>query len=161
MAVGLLVLMACLFVCIPSLEAKGRQPYLIFKGETLPNNSYIDVHRVVNTRTIECRIEGVHRRLSAGEDDDDDGDDRSISAYWYDPDNKLISGSTDSIATRYRGEGIFLEVRSEAITQGLYQCRSRVGRNGNIEGVVYIGLYISEGELLLLPWSRMILYFIM
>lgn len=79
--------------------------------------------------------------------DEDDREDQSISAYWYDPEDQLISGSTDSIATQYRGEGIVLEVQSEAITQGLYQCRSQVGRNSAIE-VVYIGLYLSEGGLL-------------
>ena len=150
MAVGLLMLIACLVVCIPSVEAhvEGRQPFFILNGETLPNSSYIDLHSVINTRPVECRIEGVHRKLSPGEADEDDREDQSISAYWYDPEDQLISGSTDSIVTQYRGEGIVLEVRSEAITQGLYQCRSCVGRNGAIEGVVYIGLYLSEGALL-------------
>ena len=98
------------------------------------------MRQVANTVPIECRIEGVHRCLEADENDDDT-EDHSISAYWYNPANDLISRNTEKIFTYYEQEGIFLEVLSEAVTQCLYRCVSQVEANGAPEGVIFIGLY--------------------
>ena len=92
---------------------------------------------------IECRIEGVQLR---GEPDEHDREDQSLSVYWYNPANQLISRSTENVVTYYQGEGIFLEVQNKAVTPGLYRCVSQVGSNGDPKGVAYIGLYLSEGK---------------
>ena len=143
--------MLCAFVFLlwSHVDAKSQTiPYMTFMGQTLPNNSYMDLSQ-------------VRDRLSGGEGvqchtnlttccSSDQGMDRGD---WYAPDSEdrlpLESEEEDSAHAiyEYRGnQSVTLVQRSTAVSQpGIYRCDIAVTGSGR--GTVYIGLYKTGGTI--------------
>ena len=121
-------------------------PYMTFKGQTLPNNSYMDLRLV---RDLFSGGEGVqcHTDLTtccSRHQGMDRGD-------WYAPDSEdrlPLESEEDSANATYECRGnqsVTLFQRYPAVSQpaGIYRCDIAVSGSGR--GTVFIGLYETGG----------------
>ena len=122
-------------------------PYMTFMGQTLPNNSYMDLSQVRDRLSggagVQCHTDLTTCCSS------DQGMDRGD---WYVPDGEdrlpLESEKEDSADAVYECHGnqsVTLLQRSTAKSQpaGIYRCDIAVSGSGR--GTVFIGLYETGG----------------
>ena len=121
-------------------------PYVTFMGETLPNNSYVDLSLVGNRKSDDAGVQ-CHTDLTTccsrhlGND----------SGNWYAPGSTTrlpfeghISQRRDSqkvTVTLYRRSRV---LPSDHHQSGMYRCDIAV--NGSGSGIVYIGIYETGGR---------------
>ena len=122
--------------------------YLTVEGESLNNSSFIDINRIVPTDGVQCSVSGHTIRNPFLEEDESGSS--GIIAYWISPTNRVVE-RTNSIDVRYRRGSVYLEFQGLlSITEGVYTCVSELplSRGGLVstDRVVYVGLYLSEGE---------------
>ena len=144
------MIVLCAFVFLLVDANSQTIPYMTFMGQTLPNNSYVDVSLV--TDPLSTGGEGVqcHTDLTTC-CSSDQGMDRGD---WYAPDSedKLPLESEDnSKNSTYEHHGnqiVTLYRRSTAVIQsGMYRCEIAV--NGSGRGTIYVGLYETGGNSLM------------
>ena len=140
--------MLCAFVFLlwSHVDANSQTvPYMTFMGQTLLNNSYMDLSQV---RDPLSGGEGVqcHTDLTTCCSSDQGMD----SGDWYAPDNEdrlPLESEEDSADATYECRGnqsVTLLRRSTAVSQpGIYRCDIAVSGSGR--GTVYIGLYETGG----------------
>ena len=118
-------------------------PYVSFMGQTLVNHSYVDISQVGNnvsgSDSIQC-----HTDLSTccrGQQGPHRGD-------WYFPDgNRLLFSMDVSDIYEYRdAQRVELRHRNNASgPTGIYCCSIAVNGYHLLQGIVYVGLYTSDG----------------
>ena len=122
-------------------------PYITFMGETLPNNSYVDVSLVGHPNSdgegVQCHTDlttccSRHQGMDRGD--------------WYAPDSVtrlpfFESGYLNAAIERRGSQTVTLYRRSKENTtvfqSGIYRCDIAV--NGSKRGTVYAGLYDTGG----------------
>ena len=119
-------------------------PYITFMGETLPNNSYLDV-RLVNSDGAGVQCHTDLTTCCSRHQGNDSGD-------WYAPDSvtrlPFQQSGTLNAAFEHRGsQTVTLYRRSRhnitVFQSGIYRCDIAV--NGSKRGTVYAGLYDTGG----------------
>ena len=120
-------------------------PYVTFMGETLPNNSYVDLSLVGgfgSSNEVVCRTD-----LSTcchGGDGPDRGD-------WYFPSGDRLPFHGLLVETRqFQRVELFRGHRSGSIPSGIYRCsietRAVNSADNTARETVYVGLYDSGGD---------------
>ena len=144
----MIVLRAFVFLLWSHVDANSQTiPYMTFMGQTLPNNSYMDLRLVRDPLSggegVQCHTDlttccSRHQGMDRGD--------------WYAPGSEnrlpLESEKEDSAHAiyEYRGnQSVTLLQRSTAVSQpaGIYRCDIAVSGSGR--GTVYVGLYESGG----------------
>ena len=119
-------------------------PYITFMGETLPNNSFLDVSLVLNDGSAGVQCHTDLTTCCSRHQGNDSGD-------WYAPDSVtklpfLQSNSLNAAFERRESQRVTLyrSYRSSIVFQsGIYRCDIAV--NGSKRGTVYAGLYDTGG----------------
>ena len=137
---------AVVFLLWSKVDDSQTAPYMTFMGETLPNNSYLDV-RLVNCNSSGAGVQ-CHTDLTTccnRQQGNDSGD-------WYAPDSVtrlpfLQSGDLTAAFERRGSQTVTLYRRSRhnstVFRSGIYRCDIAV--NGSKRGTVYAGLYDTGG----------------
>ena len=148
MTVGVVCLFHLLW-CVVKVHSQTEAPYLTFMGETIPNNSYIDLRQLGQGGTaavITCRtnLSSCCRKASN-------------HGGWFFPNGTALpdggKGNTNPspISQRWLSQRISLQRGSitsniSAIPSGIYQCDIAISDSRNEK--FYVGIYESEGRLL-------------
>ena len=142
----MIVLCAVVFLLWSLVDVHSHAvPYITFMGETLPNNSYVDVSLVGDPLSggegVQC-----HTDLTTccnKHQGNDSGD-------WYAPDSVTrlpFSGDLNITFQRHENQKVTLYHRSRVLPSdhqsGMYRCDIAV--NGSGRGTVYIGIYETGG----------------
>ena len=122
-------------------------PYIMFKGKTLANNSYVDISEVGNAgsgNNVQCHTDlstccsatqGPHR-----------GD-------WYFPNGTRlpIPGGSPPIVESRQDQRVDLRRNSGTGPTGIYRCdiATDAVHNNNMSETVYVGLYTSDGGMII------------
>ena len=126
-------------------------PYITFMGQTLPNNSYVDVSLVTDPPSggegVQCHTDLT--TCCSRHQGNDSGD-------WYGPnteDRLPLESEEESVHAIYEYHGnqiVTLYKRSTAVIQsGIYRCDIAVSGSGR--GTVYVGLYGTGGIIIVCP----------
>ena len=138
-------LVLCLLWSLVEVHSQTEFPYVSFRGETLPNHSYVNLTEVgvpfvraaeygvechTNLTTCCSRREGEHR-----------GD-------WCSPDGSRLPFSADSdIFERRTMQQVYIARRNNAnSTSGIYRCDIQVNNALQSRQSVYVGVYHSGGK---------------
>ena len=116
-------------------------PYLIFMGNIIPNNSYVDLNTVGISYTIndvQCHTD-LHTCCGGGQGPD--------HGYWYFPNGTRLPFSGDVYEAR-GAQLVVLFYTGSGGTSGIYRCDIETVAVNNNDGheTVYVGLYTSGGE---------------
>ena len=125
-------------------------PYVTFMGETLPNNSYVDVSLVGDPLSggegVQCHTDLT--TCCSRHQGDDSGD-------WYAPGSITrlpLSGHLNTTFQHRESQKVTLYHRSRVLPSdhqsGMYRCDIAV--NGSGRGMVYIRIYETGGTNILL-----------
>ena len=122
-------------------------PYVTFMGETLPNNSYVDLSLVGNRKSDDAGVQ-CHTDLTTCCSRHQPGND---SGNRYAPDSvtrlALSENFTTATFQRRGSQKVTLYHRSRVLhsdhQSGMYRCDIAV--NGSGRGSVYIGIYETGG----------------
>ena len=141
----MIALCAVVFLLWSHVDVHSRAvPYITFMGETLPNNSYLDV-RLVNSGSAGVQCHTDLTTCCSRHQGNDSGD-------WYAPDSVtrlpfLQSGDFNAAFERRGSQTVALYRRSmyniTVFQSGIYRCDIAV--NGSKRGTVYAGLYDTGG----------------
>ena len=115
-------------------------PYVRFRGNDLPNHSYVDFNLVGKARDtgVEC-----HSDLRCCED--------AVNriADWYFPNGERLSSSSKrfDIYEFYKEKNVQVRRKNGAETGGIYRCDiETLAVNNDNRATVYAGLYSSGGQ---------------
>ena len=141
----MIVLCAVVFLLWSNVYVHSHMvPYVTFLGETLPNNSYVDLSRV-GDRNSSARVQ-CHTDLTTCCSRHQGND----SGNWYAPGSVTrlpLSGHLNTIFQRRENQKVTLYHRSRVLPSdhqsGMYRCDIAV--NGSGRGTVYIGIYETGG----------------
>ena len=147
MTVGVKCLIHLLW-CVVKVHSQTEAPYLTFMGETIPNNSYVDLRQVGQGGT--AAVITCNTNLSSC------CRNSSIHGGWFFPNGTAlpdvdISNSNPSpIAQRWLDQKVRLQHgpsnrNISVIPSGIYHCDIAIS-DSKME-TVYIGIYVSEGGL--------------
>ena len=143
--------MLCAFVFLlwSHVDANSQTiPYMTFKGQTLPNNSYMDLRLVTDPLSggegVQCHTDLTTCCSS------DQGMDRGD---WYAPDSEdrlpleSEEDSADAVYECHGNQSVTLLRRRTAVSQpaGIYRCDNIIAVSSSGRGTVYIGLYEAGG----------------
>ena len=145
---SMLLFLLCLLWSLVEVQSQTEYPYISFRGNILPNHSYVDLSQVGEDKTgntVQCHTDletccrvyqGVHRGT------------------WFAPgsDRRLpFSGEVSNIYENRRPQVVHLQRTNKAtIPSGIYRCVIATIKvhddNDEYFGVaVYVGLYASGG----------------
>ena len=140
------MLRSIIFLLWSSVDVNSQTaPYITFMGETLPNNSYVNVSLVGDYNSSGAGVQ-CHTDLTtccSRYQGLDNGD-------WYAPNGDKLafhqSGILSSTFERRESQKVTLYHRSWVVSDhqsGMYRCDIAV--NGSGRGTVYIGIYETGG----------------
>ena len=147
MTVGVVCLVH-LLLCVVKVHSQTKAPYLTFMGETIPNNSYVDLRQVGQGGTPAVIVCRTNLSLCCTNS--------SIHGGWFFPNGTALPdggiGNTNPspIAQRWLDQKIRLQhgpntSNISAIPSGIYRCDIAIS-DGKME-TFYVGIYESEGRL--------------
>ena len=140
-------LLLCLLSALVEVHSQTA-PYLTFRGNNIPNNSYVDLNTVgsnsSNANAVVCHTDLTSCcRMSQG---DDRGD-------WYYPNGNRLYFSFNSFVVIYEVRGAqVVALRYLGSYQpdpfGIYRCDIETNAVNNNDGneTLFVGLYTSGGE---------------
>ena len=141
----LLVSLSLLFWSFHEIQSQTVfSPYLSFKGNDLPNNSYVDISQIGNARdgsdTVQCISEldyCCNNHTS------------QLVADWYFPDGTRLNFSSGIYESRGTHRVDLRRCNMDNSTTGIYCCRVpfSVG-NPRVRKMLCVGIYYQGGELL-------------
>ena len=115
-------------------------PYISFLGQTLDNNSYVDLSQVGSdasgSDSVQCHTdletcctntEGFHR-----------GD-------WYFPDGTRLQFSGDIFMNRVSQRVNLRRINNANSPVGIYRCGIPTSADLSVRAIVYVGLYTASG----------------
>ena len=146
----MLLFLLCLLWFLVEVESQTEYPYISFRGNNLPNHSYVDLSQVGEDRsesdnTIQCHTDldtccrvyqGIHRGT------------------WFAPgsDRRLpFSGDVGDIYESRRPQVVHLQRTNNATgPSGIYRCviattNIHDDNDQSVGETVYVGLYTSGG----------------
>ena len=128
----------CLLLALVEVHSQTA-PYLTFKGDNIPNHSYVDLNTVgtENNETVQCHTDLLTCCGSA------QGPDRGD---WYSPNGNRLQFSGD-VAESRSAQLVVLFYTGSGGTSGIYRCDIETVAVNNNDGheTVYVGLYTSGG----------------
>ena len=142
MKAPLLCVLLCLLWSLVEVQSQTEYPYLTFRGNNLPNHSYVDITEVGNVQsgdTVQC-----HTDLSTCCSDSQElppGD-------WFTPNNTKLDRRGDIRQDR-NAQVVHLERRNNANSPtGIYRCfiatnATHNDSDGSVGKTLYVGLYDS------------------
>ena len=135
-------LLLCLLSALVEVHSQTA-PYITFKGNNIPNHSYVDLNTVgetIDTNTVQCHTDlGT---CCSGAQGPDRGD-------WYFPDgNRLPFSGFVHVYEDRSDRLVYLRHRSSGGPSGIYRCDiETIAVNNNSGNVsLFVGLYTSGGE---------------
>ena len=144
-------LLLCLLSALVEVHSQTA-PYLTFMGNSIPNNSYVDLNTVTGGDSeLRCNTDLVTCCTS------NQGDDRGD---WYFPNGNELGYST-TVAKAETAQRVLLYYKGIGGISGIYRCDIETVAVNNNTGhetetvavnnntgheTVYVGLYISGGE---------------
>ena len=149
---GLLLLTLLLMSLVELVHCQQTFPYVSFMGQTLANHSYVDLSQVGNdasgSDSVQCHtdlqmccsgMQGPHR-----------GD-------WYFPNGVRLQfpdGVTPIVESR-QAQRVDLRRISGTEPTGIYRCdiETVAVHDNNMKETVYVGLYTSDGGMILIGKS--------
>ena len=134
--------------CVMKVHSQTEAPYLTFMGETVPNNSYIDLRQLGQGGTL--AVITCHTNLSSC------CRNSSIHGGWFFPNGTALPdggrGNTNPslISQRWLDQKLRLQrgpstSNISAIPSGIYQCDIAI--SDSRKETFYVGIYESEGRL--------------
>ena len=138
---SVLPVLLCLLWSLVEVQSQTEYPYLTFRGNNLPNHSYVDITEVErersgsNTDTVQCHTDLVtccsdNQELPPGD--------------WFTPSNTKLNRNGDIRQDR-EGGVVHLERRNNANgPTGIYCCVIATNAVSGGE-TVYVGLYTTGG----------------
>ena len=119
-------------------------PYLTFMGNNIPNHSYVDLNTVETENTTDVQCHTDLDTCCSGAEGPDRGD-------WYFPNGNRLPFSGDVFGGR-GPQLVVLQYTGSGGTSGIYRCdiETVAVNNNDDHETVYVGLYTSGGECILL-----------
>ena len=154
MAVGVVCLIHLLW-CVVEVHSQTEAPYLTFMGETIPNNSYIDLRQLGPKGSSALLI--CHTNLSSCC--------KNMHGGWFFPNRTALpdggKGNTKPIpiAQRWLDQRIRIQhgpntSNISAIPSGIYQCDIPISKSRN--ETFYVGIHEAEGGLFIVHYIFLI-----
>ena len=142
-AIYIAPLLLCLLSAMVEVHSQTI-PYLTFMGNNIPNHSYVDLNTVETENTTDVQCHTDLDTCCSGTEGPDRGD-------WYFPNGNRLPFSGDV----FEGRGpqlVVLQYTGSGGTSGIYRCDIETVAVNNNDGheTVYVGLYTSGGECILL-----------